>query len=58
MTRPAVAAARPALPGRAARLLLALLLACGVVLTRALLGARPAYAADPTSCGRSTWTTR
>jgi uncharacterized membrane protein YgcG len=45
VTRPAVAAARPVLLGRVSRLLLALLLACGVVLTSALLGARPAYAA-------------
>ena len=40
-------AARPAPVGRTARLLLALLLACGVVLASALLGARPAYAAEP-----------
>lgn len=45
MTRPAVAARRPARVDRAMRLLLALFLACGVVLTSGLLGARPAYAA-------------
>jgi uncharacterized membrane protein YgcG len=45
MTRPAAVAARPAGLGQAARLLLALLLACGVVLTSALLGTRPAAAA-------------
>ncbi|MGI3780789.1 MAG: DUF2207 domain-containing protein, partial [Janthinobacterium lividum] len=41
------AAVRPARLGGAVRLLLALFLACGVVLTSALLGARPAYAATP-----------
>ena len=47
MTRPAVAATRPSSGlGGASRLLLALFLACGVVLTSALVGARPAYAAD------------
>ncbi|HEY0237423.1 MAG TPA: DUF2207 domain-containing protein [Friedmanniella sp.] len=55
MTRPATAlavvvaaaaaGARPVRLGRLSRLLLALLLACGVVLTSALLGARPASAA-------------
>jgi uncharacterized membrane protein YgcG len=45
MTQPAYAAPRPAVLGRAARLLLALFLACGVVLTSALLGTRPAAAA-------------
>ena len=44
MTRPAVALRLTGL-GHASRLLLALVLACGVVLTSALLGARPAYAA-------------
>lgn len=45
MSSRTTAAVRPALVGRTARLLLALLLACGVVLTSALLGTRPAYAA-------------
>ena len=46
MTTPAVAAPRHRRLDRASRLLLALALACGVVLTSALLGTRPAYAAD------------
>ncbi len=41
------AARRPAPVGRAVRLLLALFLACGVVLTSALMGTRAAYAATP-----------
>ena len=45
MTRPASTLQRPAPLTRAARLLLALFLACGVVLTSALIGVRPAYAA-------------
>src|SRR3954451_23317248 len=46
MTTRVVAGCRPGPLGRASRLLLALALACGVVLTSALLGTRPAYAAD------------
>jgi uncharacterized membrane protein YgcG len=46
MTRPAVAALHVVPLGRAARLLVALFLAGGVVLTSALVGTRPAYAAD------------
>ena len=45
MTRTAATATRVAPGGRAVRLLLALLLACGVVLASAVLGARPAAAA-------------
>jgi len=45
MSSRARAAHRPAPLGRAGRLLVALLLACGVVLTTLTLGARPAYAA-------------
>ena len=45
MSSRAWAAHRPAPLGRAGRLLVALLLACGVVLTTLALGARPAYAA-------------
>ncbi|GAA3557628.1 DUF2207 domain-containing protein [Microlunatus spumicola] len=45
MTTRAGTVLRPALLGRASRLLLALFLACGVVITSALLGVRPAYAA-------------
>lgn len=45
MTRPASTLLRPAPLSRAVRLLLALFLACGVVLTSALIGTRPAYAA-------------
>src|SRR3954452_7934664 len=46
MTTRAVAARGPRPLDRAARLLLAFVLACGVVITSALLGTRPAYAAD------------
>lgn len=40
------AAVLPGPVGRVSRLLLALFLACGMVLTAALMGTRPAYAAD------------
>jgi hypothetical protein len=45
MTRPAASATWSSGLGRGSRLLLALFLACGVVLTSALIGTRPAYAA-------------
>ena len=47
MTTPGPVVRRPARLGGLVRLLLALFLASGVVLTSALLGARPAYAATP-----------
>ncbi|SEQ73016.1 DUF2207 domain-containing protein [Microlunatus flavus] len=47
MTTRAAVAAPTRTPGRASRLLLALLLACGAVLTGLVVGTRPAYAATP-----------